>query len=72
MSEKLTPTMLDGLRRMAKRLERMGCVMAEPNENTGRALLKRGLIEIADDRAAWPRYRLTDLGRTALTGGQDG
>jgi hypothetical protein len=64
---KLTPTMLNGLTRMAAALRRQDAVMAEPNETTGKALLKRGLIEIVDARTVWPRYRLTDAGRAALS-----
>lgn len=63
---RLTETMIGGLRRMAQKLERHSAVMAEPNENTGKALLKRGLIEIVEDRPSWPRYRLTEAGRAAL------
>lgn len=63
---KLTKTMIEGLRRMAVRLETRSAVMAEPNENTGKALLARGLIEIAKERPAWPLYRITPAGRAAL------
>lgn len=64
---KLTPTMLNGLRRMAARLKTRQGVMSEPNEATGKALLKRGLIEVVEARGHWPLYRLTDAGRAALT-----
>lgn len=63
---KLSPTMLAGLQKMAKRLERQSAVMAEPNEATGRALHSRGLIEVAVPRKPWPLYRLTDAGRQTL------
>ena len=48
MSAKLTPTMMHGLTLMAKNLERWSTCMAEPNESTARALLKRGLIELVE------------------------
>jgi hypothetical protein len=64
---KLTATMLAGLAKMAAGLKKHQAVMAEPNEATGRALLKRGLIEVVVDRSAWPLYRITDAGRAALS-----
>lgn len=63
---KLTPTMLEGLRKMALKLKRQSSVMAEPNDNTGRALEKRGLIAFAGKSGKWNRYVLTDAGRAAL------
>lgn len=60
----LSETMDRGLRSMAKKLRRYGgYVMAEPNDNTGRALERRGLLE-KDPRveSAWQRYCLTDAG----------
>ncbi|WP_430438952.1 hypothetical protein [Shinella sp.] len=65
---KLTPTMLAGLRKMALKLKRQSSTLAEPNENTGRALAKRGLVELAADgpRNGWNYYVLTDAGRAEL------
>ena len=64
---KLTPTMLNGLRKMAKKLERQSQTMAEPNDNTGRALEKRGLVRQTETRNGWNYYVLTDAGRAALS-----
>jgi hypothetical protein len=60
----LSETMDRGLRAMAKKVRRYGgYVMAEPNDNTGRALERRGLLE-KDPRvgSVWQRYCLTDAG----------
>lgn len=64
----LTPTMLNGLRKMALNLMRQSVTLAEPNENTGRALAKRGLIELADNgpRNGWNYYVLTHAGRAVV------
>lgn len=63
---KLTPTMYEGLKVMAGKLLRQPSVLSYPNENTGKALLKRGLIEYVETRDGWRRYVLTDAGRAAL------
>lgn len=64
---KLTDTMEQGLRKMAKKLERQTATVAEPNDNTGRALEKRGLIEKTDTQNNWNYYQLTDAGRAFLS-----
>lgn len=69
---KLTPTMLSGLARMARNYDRYGTTMAEPNENTGRALEKRGMIEAVGISGPWRRYRITPAGRAALEERGDG
>lgn len=63
---KLTPTMLAGLRKMALKLKRQSSTLAEPNENTGRALAKRGLVEYVETSNGWNYYVLTDVGRAEL------
>jgi len=65
---KLSPTMIEGLRSMAVESDRINgkSVFARPNENTGRALVARGLIERADVTFAWPRYTITQAGRDVL------
>lgn len=63
---KLTPTMLHGLRHMATRLKSQRSTLAEPNENTGKALVARGLIELVDKSNGWNRYVLTAAGRELL------
>lgn len=63
---KLTPTMLEGLRLMEIKLRRQRTTMAEPNENTGRALAKRGLIEFVEKSRGWNYYVLTDAALAAL------
>lgn len=63
---KLTPTMLVGLEAMERKLRRQSKSLAEPNENTGQALLKRGLIEFVGKENGWNYYVLTDAGRAAL------
>lgn len=63
---KLTPVMIKGLQRMALKLKRIETCMAEPNDNTGRALVKRGLLEEAEPYNGWKQYRLTDKGRKFL------
>lgn len=63
---KLTPTMLSGLRKMALKLKRQSSTLAEPNEGTGRALAKRGLIEFVETSNGWNYYVLTDAGRAEL------
>lgn len=68
---KLTETMAHGLAKMALFYDRRGApVMAEPNENTGKALLKRGLIELAGSSGGVNLYVITEAGRQALKGGQ--
>lgn len=64
---KLTPTMLAGLHKMALKLQRQKKTMAEPNDNTGRALAARGLIQFVDKSNGWNYYVLTDAGRSALS-----
>ena len=64
----LTKTMMDGLREMAKASDRYPgspAVLASPNDNTGRALEKRGLIKLHSCQN-WNRYTITDAGRKAL------
>lgn len=64
---KLTPTMIHGLRKMELKLKRQSSTMAEPNENTGRALAARGLIELAETtKNGWNYYVLTEAGRALL------
>nr|DAE48935.1 MAG TPA: Transcriptional regulator PadR-like family [Caudoviricetes sp.] len=63
---KLTPTMKEALARMADKLKYRSRVFSEPNENTGRALLKRGLIEVVGKSGGWNLYVLTDAGRQVL------
>lgn len=65
---KLTETMLAGLKKMATKSRRFGDVpmLPEPNENTGKALEKRGLIEFVEMRSGWRHYRITEAGRAAL------
>ncbi|WP_430439035.1 hypothetical protein [Shinella sp.] len=63
---KLTPTMLAGLRKMALKLKRQSSTLAEPNENTGRALAKRGLVEYVETSNGWNYYVLTDVGLAEL------
>jgi len=64
---KLTPTMLHGLAQMEKNLRRQPETLAEPNDNTGKALEKRGLVvRVAEKTNGWNYYRLTEAGRTAL------
>lgn len=65
---KITDTMLQGLLKMAKKLELADKVMAYPSENTGKALLKRGLIVQVShsSRSAWPCYALTELGKKVV------
>jgi hypothetical protein len=63
---RLTPAMLNGLREMDENLKRWGTTMAVPNENTGRALESRGLIEVIGKSGKWNRYVLTPAGRQAL------
>lgn len=63
---KLSPTMLEGLRLMEIKLRRQRITMAEPNESTGRALLKRGLIEFVEKSNGWNYYVLTESGRAVL------
>lgn len=67
---KLTPTMKDALAVMADKLKYSSSVFSEPNENTGRALLKRGLIEVVGKSGGWNLYVLTEAGRQALKGGE--
>lgn len=64
---KLTETMDSGLRKMAEKLKRQTATLAEPNENTGQALAKRGLIEKTDTQHGWNYYQLTDAGRDYLS-----
>lgn len=66
-SIKLTPTMMAGLEKMAEKLKRQSATLAEPNENTGKALEKRGLIERTDTINGWAYYRITHAGFEALT-----
>lgn len=65
---KLTPTMEAGLRRMAYNMGKYNmAVMAEPNDNTGKALEKRGLVARANKPGdAWNRYTLTEAGKKWL------
>lgn len=62
----LTPTMLEGLRKMEMKLRRQTATLAEPNENTGKALLRRGLLERTDTQNGWNYYTITDAGRSVL------
>lgn len=62
--KKLTPTMLAGLRKMALKLKRQSETLPEPNENTGKALEARGLIEFTRTNNGWKYYVLTEAGRT--------
>lgn len=66
MSE-LTPTMILGLETMAKKLLRRSETLAEPNENTGKALLKRSLIEATGKKNGWNYYRITPDGYKVLS-----
>ena len=68
---RLSETMLHGLRKMQEKHRRQDTVLAEPNDNTGRALEKRGLVEFVMERDGWRRYRVTSAGRAALEA-QDG
>jgi len=70
MGKGLTPTMLAGLKKMALKLERQQQTIAEPNDNTGRALEKRGLVEFIHTRNGWNYYRITELGRAAISEGE--
>ena len=63
---KLTPTMLAGLRKMALKLKRQSETLPEPNENTGKALAARGLIEFVKTSNGWNYYVLTDAGRAEV------
>ena len=63
---KLTPTMLSGLYKMAQKLKRQSDTMAEPNDNTGRALAVRGLVQFVEQRRGFNYYVLTDAGRAEL------
>lgn len=65
--KKLTPTMLAGLRKMALKLKRQSETLPEPNENTGKALEARGLIEFTKTNNGWRYYVLTDAGRAEVT-----
>jgi hypothetical protein len=64
----LTPTMLNGLRRMHKDIvKRNGRpVLASPNDNTARALVRRGLLQESGASGGWQRYILTEAGRRSL------
>ena len=67
MSElNLSETMWRGLRQLEIDTRKTEWAMAHPTESTGRALLRRGLVEEQLPRAHWGRYRLTDLGRQVL------
>jgi hypothetical protein len=68
---KLTETMLFGLRAMEARMSRQSSVLPEPNESTGKALEKRGLIEFVKLDKGWRYYRVTDAGRAALARAQE-
>lgn len=64
MTDELSETMKIGLKRMARKLKTnpAGSCMSEPNENTGRALARRGYIEIVSV-GMYPYYTVTDKGR---------
>lgn len=53
-------------------LERMartdGPHLAYPSDNTGKALLRRGLVDFVGRRCCWNYYRITGAGRAALEG----
>jgi len=65
-NQAMTKTMERGLLAMAKKLARnneaYGYCMSEPNENTGKALVRRGMIAEVEHFTAWPQYRLTAVG----------
>lgn len=65
---KLTPTMLAGLQKMAQNLKRQSATMGEPNDGTGKALERRGLVErVEHNSSGWNYYVLTAAGRSALS-----
>lgn len=64
---KCSDTMILGLKQMAYQLKKRSRVMASPNENTGRALLARGLVASDNaDNGGWKYYTITDLGYAML------
>ncbi len=73
MKSDLSPTMLNGLIKMHEKLKRWSFIMAEPNENTGKALEKRGYIKFVQYTGAFRTYVLTEAGEArvaqALKGG---
>lgn len=64
---KLTPGMLAELRHIesAPYSDSDGYVMAR-NENSGKAIANRGLVDAKPMAGGWNRYRLTDAGKAAL------
>jgi len=66
MSE-LTETMKSGLLRMAKKLERQEASLGEPNNNTAKALVKRGLVQGVGKRNGWDYYILTEDGKKTVS-----
>ncbi len=62
----LTPTMLEGLKQMAEKIRYRRASLAEPNDNTGKALEKRGLIAFSEKHNGFNYYVLTDAGRALL------
>ncbi len=68
---KLTTNMKEALASMADKIKYRSSDFPEPNENTARALLKRGLIEVVGKSGGWNLYVLADAGRQALKGGEE-
>jgi hypothetical protein len=63
MSDDLSDTMKSCMRIMARKMRRgMEYCMAEPNDNTGRALEKRGYLERSPVVSYFGQYKFTDKG----------
>lgn len=63
---KLTKTMLGGLDRMERSAARTGTSLGWPNENTARALERRGLVKVVGSERNWLTYEITEEGRDVL------
>ena len=64
---KLTPTMVSGLRMMAKDYKRSGFAAGHPTDNTARALEARGLVSVQKQvRGGWLYWSVTDEGFRVL------
>lgn len=63
--DKLTPTMVLGLKQMEKDSRIIGDSMGWPSDNTARALLKRGYL-VETRYSGFQRFALTDKARDFL------
>lgn len=71
-SAKLSETMQRALGLLYNDLKHQKAALIWPNENTGRALEARGLVEVLGRSGSWALYGLTETGRAAVAGIREG